>query len=177
MSIGGTRTDNITFVIPDDSGSNCPIGSTFITSSPNQGYPLGTYFISDKIQYFVQGTVPSAANIMDQWFNPTTGVLKEYITDGATQWWQSMNIETQVFGENLVVTGVNAVSNLSKVPLGIVQLIINSVATLVNTGPFPPFTAAAYGVIIFNPANMVYSINLGDTVIAIYDISIVVGEV
>lgn len=90
VSIAGTvnRSDVITFDVP---AAECGCGG--LSSSPNvAGYPSGTglVFINSAIKYTVSAAQPSGANIKDQWYDPATGVLYEYITDGNTVWWQQI---------------------------------------------------------------------------------------
>ena len=44
-------------------------------------------FISTAPRYFVGSEVPEGPNIMDQWYNPVTATLGEFVTDGTNTWW------------------------------------------------------------------------------------------
>jgi hypothetical protein len=89
-TITGTinRSDVITFDVPL---TTCDCGS--VSLSPNvASYPSGTgmVFVNSAIKYSISTAAPSGANIKDQWYNSSTGVLYEYITDGVSFWWQQM---------------------------------------------------------------------------------------
>jgi len=90
VTLTGTigRSDVITFDIPL---ATCDCGG--VSSSSNvASYPAGTSttFINSAIRYSVNTAQPQGANIKDQWYNPDTGVLYEYITDGVSSWWQQI---------------------------------------------------------------------------------------
>lgn len=84
-----TRTDTMIVDVPL---ATCDC-STPTSGSPNVSqYPagLGTVYINSAIKYTVSNTQPPAANLKDQWYSPSAGVLYEYITDGVTYWWQQI---------------------------------------------------------------------------------------
>lgn len=81
------------------------VPSTPCECSPRPGpnvatYPAGygTVYINSAVKYTVSPYTPPGPNIKDQWFNPETGVLYEYITDGVAVWWQQITptLETTV---------------------------------------------------------------------------------
>ena len=41
-------------------------------------------------RYFVSPTEPPGAKIFDRWYNSTTGVISDFVTDGVSPWWQSL---------------------------------------------------------------------------------------
>lgn len=47
----------------------------------------GLEYLNDIPAYYVQDTAPENPNIFDAWFNPSTGVLQEYVTNGLTSYW------------------------------------------------------------------------------------------
>jgi hypothetical protein len=62
-----------------------------ITDLKNQVATLATnnsIFGTNFVQYYVSNTAPSSANLFDKWFNPTTGVISDYISDGVSSYWR-----------------------------------------------------------------------------------------
>jgi hypothetical protein len=168
MSNAEVRTDWIEVTIPDADCGCAPGSGSSIPIFPNQVQPAGNYFVSEQIQYFVAASPPTGANVMDQWYNTATGHLYENVTDGNTTWWMDIT-GTALFAEILNVTGVNAVSNLTKTPIGAVELVINNVSVFTNAGANPPFSVDTSGAVTWNTANTPYSIGIHDKVQAIYN--------
>jgi hypothetical protein len=73
----------------------------------------------------------------------------------------------QIFGEQLTVTGTNALSNTTHTPNGIFTELIVNAATYLPTGSSPAFSVSGQ-TISWNATNAGFSISPGDTVIAIY---------
>jgi hypothetical protein len=46
-------------------------------------------FGTNFVQYYVSNTAPSPANLFDKWFNPATGILSSYISNGVSSYWQT----------------------------------------------------------------------------------------
>lgn len=91
IAISGTvgRTDTMTIDVPL---STCDCGGSTNAGANIATYPAGygTVFINSAIKYTISSAQPPGANIKDQWYNPDTSVLYEYITDGVSTWWQQI---------------------------------------------------------------------------------------
>jgi hypothetical protein len=62
-----------------------------ITDLKNQVATLATnnsIFGTNFVQYYVSYTPPSPANLFDKWFNPATGLLSDYISNGVSSYWR-----------------------------------------------------------------------------------------
>jgi hypothetical protein len=72
---------------------------------PN-GVPLATSYTSST-------TAPGNANIKDQWYNPSTDVLYEYVTDGTSSYWVDYSSEGAGYTTTTqnIVTSVTPYSN------------------------------------------------------------------
>lgn len=87
-SDGTVRTDTLAIsVIGDDVpnfGPALPVSQNLATFTGANGLS----FINDAPNYYVSSVAPTNANIMDMWYNPATGLLQEYISNGLTSYWQ-----------------------------------------------------------------------------------------
>lgn len=83
------RTDVLTVNVTGDEAC-CP--PTALPVSQNLGTFTGSNGLSyanDVPRYFVTSTQPQGPNVLDMWYNPATGLLQEYVTNGASSYWQS----------------------------------------------------------------------------------------
>lgn len=100
ITIAGTlaRTDTITIDVPL---TTCGCG---VQTSLNQAeqFPVGEgmVFINSALKYTVSSTQPLSANYKDEWYNPSTNTLYEYLTDGASTWWQQIATTPSTFSTN-----------------------------------------------------------------------------
>jgi hypothetical protein len=85
-----SRVDVLTINIPSSSG-DCvminPVPEIYTQlplGDPTQGY------VNTGTRYFWGAAPPNAPNVMDQWYDPTTQILSEYVTDGVTFFWQTL---------------------------------------------------------------------------------------
>lgn len=179
-----TRTDILSVEVPDDNGC-CGGGVAF----PLPGTPLaipplnniagfltgeGTVFINTGVRFFVSAVAPQSANILDQWYNSTTKVISEFVTDGGTTFWMPFNnvptvaTETLV-SEHLTVSALNTVSPLTHSPDGaVIGLAVNG-QMFYPLGLSPPFALSGNNITWLSTQ---YAINLGDDVEAIYSTSV-----
>jgi hypothetical protein len=89
ISITGTvaRTDTVVIDVPSTADCGMLAPGLNVATYP-AGY--GTVYINSAIKYTVSSAQPPGANIKDQWYDPSTSVLYEYITDGVSVWWQQI---------------------------------------------------------------------------------------
>ena len=185
VSYGGgapalVRSDVLSVNIPAD-GCGCGTGMSTPILPPgyngNQGQYLngqGTVFLNSGPRYFVNAGAPQGAQIMDQWYNVSTGVVSELVTDGASTFWMPLNppqdiYAEQMYSEALTVTATNQLSELTNVPTGnFFELIVNGSAYL-PVGSNPPFTWNGTQVIW---RSSIIDLNVGDSVTAVYTFAI-----
>ena len=89
LNTGEVRTDVINVSIAgDDCG--CQL---FVNQPPAAGSsvsPDGSLVYNNTgPRFFVSSTPPVGANVLDRWYNTTTGIVYDYITNGATSSWQA----------------------------------------------------------------------------------------
>ena len=85
----GLRSDVLRVNIPSSGDCECerinPVPAQY-----NQ-LPLGTQgYVNTGARYFWGSAPPANPNVMDQWFNPTTNTLYEWVTDGSSFYWETM---------------------------------------------------------------------------------------
>ena len=82
----GPRADTLTINIP--SSGECdfaPINP--VPAIYNQAPLWGGGYINTAVRLFWGAVAPANPNALDQWFNPTTRILSEWMTDGQTAFW------------------------------------------------------------------------------------------
>ena len=79
------RSDVLTVNVPGDDCDSCQI----IQAPVNNGVtsPDGSLLVNTAPRFFVSSTPPNGANVMDQWYNPTTGNLYSNASNGSTANW------------------------------------------------------------------------------------------
>lgn len=83
---GNTRSDVLTVNILDD-GCGCAI-------FPMPTYPLGnvsadgSVIVNTAPRFFVSATFPVAPNVLDRWYDTTTGSIYDYVSNGLETYWQ-----------------------------------------------------------------------------------------
>jgi hypothetical protein len=143
----------------------------------NEGQYLngqGTVFLNSSPRFFVNAGPPQGAQIMDQWYNVSTGIVSELITDGMNIIWMPLNPPQDIyaemlFSEALTVTATNTLSALTNVPTGnFFEVIVNG-ETFLPVGSLPPFTWHGKNITWQSTTT---TINMGDTVTAVYSFAI-----
>ena len=89
LASGETRSDTLTMNVLDDDGCGC----TFVMPLPIPGVGDvtsgdGGITVNTAPRFFVSGTIPVGANVLDRWFNTANGLLYDYISNGITTLWQ-----------------------------------------------------------------------------------------
>ena len=72
-------------------GDNCGC-QLFGSAPPGPGYNVsgdGSLIVNTAPRFFVSATPPVNANVLDRWYNTTTRVIYDYVTNGATSAWQA----------------------------------------------------------------------------------------
>ena len=54
------------------------------------GTPPVTVYGTGFLRYFVSPIPPTAPNLFDRWYNTSTTVISDYVTNGERSWWQSL---------------------------------------------------------------------------------------
>ena len=84
-----SRTDILTVNIPAYGDCSC-VKINPVPEQYNQ-LPLGTQaFVNTGTRYFWGTAPPSNPGVMDQWWNPTTQTLYEWVTDGGSFFWETI---------------------------------------------------------------------------------------
>lgn len=179
------RTDILYVEVPDENGCCGGGGVPYpLPGGPISIPPLnniagfltgeGTVFINTGVRFFVSAVAPQSANILDQWYNTTTKVISEFVTDGGTTFWMPFNqvprqAVQSLTSQALTVSALNTISPLVGSPDGdVVLLEVNGLA-FAPLGLSPPFVLSGNNITWLSA---VYSVNPGDTVNAIFSESI-----
>jgi hypothetical protein len=88
LDSGETRTDTLTVNVL---GDDC--GCTFVIPLPVLGVGDvtsgdGRVVVNTAPRFFVSGTPPVGANVLDRWYNTASGLLYDYVSNGITTFWQ-----------------------------------------------------------------------------------------
>lgn len=91
LASGGIRSDSLTVNVLGD-GCGC-------MAIPWPTYPLGNAVSGDGAitintapRFFVSATTPIGANVLDRWYNSTTGNIYDFVTNGLTSWWEESTL-------------------------------------------------------------------------------------
>jgi hypothetical protein len=137
---GETRSDALDVNVFDPDGDDACYAppTTLPAASPGTSKDGYTFTNSDP-RFFLSSTPPAGANLMDQWFDPSTNTLYSYVTNGVTSYWRILVppapapvppggalLVTKI--QPLVFNGMNTIFNLTAVGGGGVS--INSVNDL-----------------------------------------------
>jgi hypothetical protein len=85
-SDGTVRTDTLTVNVTGDEtccSAPVPVSQNLGTFTGSNGL----VYANDVPQYYVSSVTPQSPNIFDMWYNPTTDVVQEYVTNGASSYW------------------------------------------------------------------------------------------
>ena len=99
LADGERRTDILVVnVLGDDNCCNSALSSFGYGSGGGGGTGDGgggiidsdgsLIIINDKPRFFVAGLPPVGANVLDRWYETSTGNVYDYITNGVTSYWQ-----------------------------------------------------------------------------------------
>jgi hypothetical protein len=107
-----TRNDVLTVNIPSFAGDCVQINPvpTIYTQIP-LGEPTQGY-VNTGVRYFWGVAPPMNPNVMDQWYDPTTQTLSEWVTDGVNFFWEiimSAGLVTDAPSTNLIYGRYNGV--------------------------------------------------------------------
>lgn len=90
MSDNSIRTDKLVVNIPstgNDLVANPAATPAFIFPSQGVVSADGSIYYNQVLRWFLSDTPPVNPNIMDQWYNPTSGVYSQYVTNGLVASW------------------------------------------------------------------------------------------
>jgi hypothetical protein len=89
LSPSGTRNDVLTVNVPSSNACECALINP-VPSLYSQ-LPVGTQaYVNTGTRYFWGNAAPANPNVMDQWYNPSTATLSEWVTDGTSFFWETM---------------------------------------------------------------------------------------
>jgi hypothetical protein len=102
----GSQSDVLTISIPSFDSCSCDkinpvptIYSQVPLGEPTQGYA------NTAVRFFWGNAAPANPNVSDQWYNPSTQIFYEWITDGINMFWEtisSANLITEAPSTGLV---------------------------------------------------------------------------
>ena len=91
LASGNIRSDLLTVNVLDD-GCDC-------CAMPMPTYPWGNVVSGDGSvtvntapRFFVSATAPIGTNVLDRWYNSTTGTISDFVTNGLTSWWEEATL-------------------------------------------------------------------------------------
>jgi hypothetical protein len=89
LDTGDTRSDVLNINVLDDDGCGC----TFVMPLPIPGVGDvtsgdGAVIVNTAPRFFVSGTIPVGANVLDRWYNTSNGLFYDYVSTGITTLWQ-----------------------------------------------------------------------------------------
>jgi hypothetical protein len=86
LTTGEARTDKLTVnVLGDDCGCT-PLPAPPPVNGDVSGD--GSIIVNTALRFFVSGTIPVGANVLDRWYDTSNGLLYDYISNGITSLWQ-----------------------------------------------------------------------------------------
>lgn len=163
-----TRTDKLVVSVPaEECGCTGGSGNPVFPISNLGGFVNGdnTVFISTFLRYFVSSQAPLGANIFDQWWNTTNGVLSEYVTDGLNLFWEPiapLPPANAMQTDLLPIGGVNSFPPLSQIPNG------GMIQVTVDGRPFNSPEAFTYSGKQITWTSTLFSVPVGATVYVTY---------
>jgi hypothetical protein len=85
-----TRSDVLTVNVL---GDDC--GCALVGPPPLPGGAVsgdGSITVNTAPRFFVSATTPIGANVLDRWYNTTSGNIYDYVSNGLTTWWEEATI-------------------------------------------------------------------------------------
>jgi len=86
-SAGNTRTDVLNVNVLGDSNGCQHVLPPIPLNNAVSGD--GAIIVNTGPRFFVSATPPISANVLDRWYNTTTNVTYDYVTNGVTSSWQA----------------------------------------------------------------------------------------
>lgn len=82
------RSDTLTINVLEDGGYTCPPSQSPTPLGIGQGVSGdGSIIVNTSPRFFISSTPPASANVLDRWYDTTTGQVYDYISNGIlTQW-------------------------------------------------------------------------------------------
>lgn len=83
----GIRTDVLNVnILEGDDGECAAVAPISVAPPPNVSGDGGVY-LNSYPRYYVSGTPPDNANVLDRWFDTTTGNVYDFVSDGVKTFW------------------------------------------------------------------------------------------
>lgn len=108
MNNNEVRTDVLTVNVLG--GDDC--GCAIIQPPPsfaNEISGSGSVIVNTAPRFFVSSTFPTGANVMDNWYNTTTGQVYTYVSNGTTTYWQLEGVSSGgggAAGSSITIVGL-----------------------------------------------------------------------
>jgi hypothetical protein len=85
LSAGAVHSDLLVVNVIGENGCDC----NYVSPADQTNYISGDaeIFVNKYPRFFVSGTAPTNANLLDRWYNLTNTTWYDYVTDGITNFW------------------------------------------------------------------------------------------
>lgn len=85
------RSDTLMVNVLGGDGCGCMVWPT-LSASPGSVSGDGSLIVNTAPRFFVSATTPIGANVLDRWYNSTTGDIYDFVTNGLTSWWEKSTV-------------------------------------------------------------------------------------
>jgi len=90
---GGVRTDVLTVNVEGgDCGCAAPMTPTYPPGYSGAVSGDGSVIVNTSPRFFVSGTTPVGANVLDRWYDTANGDIYDYVSNGIFSYWQLATI-------------------------------------------------------------------------------------
>jgi hypothetical protein len=87
----GVRSDLLTINVLGD-GCACMVLSLPPVSGGGATSGDGSIIVNMAPRFFVSASTPIGANVLDRWYNTTTGDIYDFVSNGLTSWWEKATV-------------------------------------------------------------------------------------
>lgn len=85
------RSDTLMVNVLGGDGCGCMVWPT-LSAPPGSVSGDGSLIVNTAPRFFVSATTPIGANVLDRWYNSTTGDIYDFVTNGLTSWWEKSTV-------------------------------------------------------------------------------------
>jgi hypothetical protein len=86
LASGNIRSDVLTVNVLGDDDACCAV--PLPTYRVNEVSGDGGTVVNTAPRFFVSATSPIGANVLDRWYETSTGSIYDFVTNGLTSWWE-----------------------------------------------------------------------------------------